>query len=467
MLHLVLIFFWFLIFLFSVIQGENSQDVVVFLLFVLSLLQFVFLWNTASKKHAYALSPLHVFSITAFLFFSVMPSLSIFVNYHFVISDSDTHGVVKLLMTNFWAIYSFCFGYLFIIGKSQLTLVNQKRYYVNQSEMKRIILWAIVAGIIGVSSFLFIYSKIGSFDGMMYSKIGVALRGLGWLLRAAELLAVGGAILVIIAISEKNNKLLIIGLSMLFLYAFLRYPFQNRENVIKYFVMLLFMYLYSSNIMIRKSRLFAGALVFFAIVLLFPIMSLLRGGEVLGSDFYSLYLNFLFKDFNFSEVAAAIYAREELSGIIGFVDGMVNIFSSLIPRELYPNKPFPLSVIITSYVTPYIFYDVNDPYFSYATGYMGVMYVISGVFLVILFSLGLGMTCGLLIKRFRKRCRYGCKVEYKIIIGFIMYYLTIAIHKLDLANIITAIFIPALFLLSILIVDRINLKESNTQFRRI
>ena len=396
----------------------------------------------------------------AYLFFTAMPALSIFLDYHFVLRASEVHGVVKLLMTNFWAVYAFSFSYFFMIGRSQLAYVSQNTDHNSRVETRRNIAWAIGAGAVGIVSFLVIYTKIGSFDDLRYEQIGVALRGQGWLLRLAELLAVGGALLVVSAFRMKKNKLMIVGVSMLLFYAFLRYPFQNRENVIKYFVMVVFMYFYSSNLKISKAKTLLAVLASVTILFLLPIFSLLRGGEVLGSSYSLTYIDFLFRDFNFAEVAAALYARDELSGFFGIGDGIINIISSLIPRELYPDKPYPLAVIITSYVTAVSNYDVSDPYFSYGTGFMGTMYAMGGVIWVVAFALILGAASGWGMRIFRERCSSGCKVEYKILVGLVMYYLVISIHKLDLANILTAAVLPICFLGLMLTIGRINFRKA-------
>jgi hypothetical protein len=374
-----------------------------------------------------------------------MPWLSVLVGYFFIIEESDLSGLLLLLELQFWVILLFTLGYTLVISGSQRTPIRLTKMRLTQKSRMVIRGFVIFGVIAGLAAFFWLYKSIGMAWGTDYAQIGLALRGSGWIIRLGELLPLAGLLLIVQGRIEGRRKIILLGLTLILLFAILRLPFQNRENVVRYFLIAVFYYQISTDKKIRSTRIAAFFFTIVCAVFLLPILSLMRGGNSL-SQITDLYNFFVFRDLNFSEVVSALFTQDQFQGKVGIAGGIENIAASLVPRDIWPDKPYPLAVLITSWVTQYPSYDFDDPTFAYAPSFLGVLYVMQGIPLILLFTLLWAITTGLLIRWARSPTDLGKSHLRLLLVGAFINYWVFAIQKLDFGSVIPATIISFSYL---------------------
>ncbi len=430
--------------------GAGSFETILLNFFFLSA-EFVLLWSMASQIHTYSFSALHLFLLSELIFFCIMPFFAVVSEYRFLLEDNESRGIGIFMMLNFWLVLIYYASYRLVIGGTQKG-VSYSSFNFLQYERQIIVASAVLAVVLGLVSLTTVYVKLGDLQNLNYESIGLALRGEGWSIRMGELLALGGILIFLVGKVEGSRFFIYLGLSVVCLYAFLRLPFQNRENVIKYFVVLFFLtQVLAERSLPTRKIFFMFSLLGFLLVIL-PLLSAIRGGWEL-SELGDIYNFFLFRDLNFSEVPSKLLASGEYAGFVGWWESITKSVGMLVPRQFWPDKPFPIAVDITSWVTPVENYEVDNPTFAYAPTYIGWGYVIGGVPFVFVIITLLGVLTGL----FARRCRvHGRKKAFRhldlVMYSLIAYHGTIAVHKLDPANIITSLILPVSFLVTVKIV---------------
>ncbi len=421
----------------------------------LSLCEAWFIWREADRLHIYSGSPLHLFVLTGTLYFVLMPWLSVVLRYHYLITEAQHFGVERLLQMYFWVVLLFFLAYASAIKRTQRVSLVRARVDSRFARRDIAMIWIVAGSILGISAYAFLYIHFGLRFGDGYERLSVGLRGWGWVLRLAELIAIAGLVVFARGRAEGRRTIMGIGLALIVFYGALRMPFENRENVVRFLVIAVMYSLMSSNRRIRARSLILSMVAVVAVLSCLPLLSYWRGGQQLGraSEMYSY---FLFRDLNFSEAMSSLLTRDDAAGKVGLEGGAKSILGVLVPRDLWPDKPLPIAVSITSWVTPVSAYDADDPMFAYGTGFLGAAYVIQGVAFCLLTAATLGWLAGKVV-RWARRSDNPKGADIRILIAATYsYFGTFAIQKLDPANVSTGLVIPVFFLLSLYVFTKLR-----------
>lgn len=392
-----------------------------------------------NRLHLYSFSVGHIFNWANIFLFSIIPAFSYYTKSYFILNLQDEIGIVKLLLLDFWILLIFTAGYIKAIKNSQLKIVTKLQE--SRQTNKSIKLFVVVgAGVlIGALSFIHLYQMVPMDSGLSYSAISYHLQGKGWIIRTAELMPVAG--LILISVGTKNQRKL--GLLLLLTFSILRFPFYNRENIVKYFVVLfLYKVIFLNEKMNRNRRLIIYATIA-TIALSLPFFSAIRGEDEIESI---TYLYYMVRDLNFSEVVSKLFSLPEFYGKMGLLDGAKQFISILLPRSIYPDKGFPIAITITSIVTTFKFYRVSDPAFGYAPSYIGFALYIGGVKLVLMLTIFIGYFSGVLVKRARLNSKGIYRNLELMVYSVIIYYFTLSQLKLDPSNALSAGIIPVFYI---------------------
>ncbi len=395
-----------------------------------------------------------LFYFSSAIFCSVMPALSVITDYHFLIHSNDITSIEKLVALVFALNISFFIGHR-VHGRP----CNQPEWVLPPINYQRIKIIAYIALAIGLISMMPLASTMMlPFLGGNYVEIGMSLRGSGWIIRLSEFVAVAGLLLFFLGKEQSKTHLVVLGIACIVFFALFRMPFQNRENAIKYFVILLIAIHLYRPVVWGAIKTIIYYCSFAAVLFALPLTTALRAG-LMSSDFISEYKYFLFRDLNFSEVASSLLAKADSNSSIGLPEGITSIFSILIPRQLWDDKPYPISVTFTSWVTPVQGYDIANPSFAYAPMYIGFGYVIGGYMMVVGLAFFSGWSIGAL-DRFGRRATGASRALDISLASILIYSLSLTFHKLEPGLILAAVFLPIFYLSIARKMIRMNISTS-------
>lgn len=430
-ISLILVSIWIVIYIIDKSFQLNEKTIIT-CLFLLGIIQIVFLLKLLQKHETTSINGGVIFFLCSLFFIYTVPFLSTFISYSYILTIYEQEGIKNLLKINFWSNNLFFIGYSIIKKRSnQITLIEKKsisfRHYILITTFS----------LIGLLSFLETYSSFHVYSAT-YEEIGSSLEGQNWTIRLAELLGVSGIFAILLGEKFKKKWLVVYGWAVIALFALLRYPFQNRENVIKYFFIAFVAIQMLKQRKISKYKQIILLLFSTLILLSFPFLSSLRGGVHVTS--INDYIHFFVRDLNFAEIASSLLAHQEYDSKIGIINGITNTINMIIPREIWPDKGYTVAVTITSWLTP-VYYNPDQPLFAYAPTYIGYAYVLGGY----PFILVTAFFIGILSAHFSNSKQSIVDIS---LASVAIYYLTFASHKLDPGNILAAAIIPLLSIFS-------------------
>lgn len=407
---------------------EINEQIVIACLFFLGVTQIAFLLKYLQKHETTSINGGVIFLLCSLFFIYSIPFLSTFISYSYILTTYEQEGIKNLLKVNFWSTNLFVLGYLIIKNEPSTTISAQKesinfRHYV----------LIITFGLVGLLSFMVTYLSFDIYSAT-YEEIGSSLEGQNWTIRLAELLGVSGIFAILLGKKFKKKWLVTYGWTIIALFALLRYPFQNRENVVKYFLIAFIAIQMLKQQKISRYKQITLLLFSTLILLSFPFLSSLRGGVYVAS--IDDYIHFFVRDLNFAEIASSLLAHQEYDSKIGLINGITNTIGILIPREIWADKGYTVAVSITSWLTP-AYYNPDQPLFAYAPTYIGYAYVLGGYPFILVTAFFIGV----LSAHFSNSAKSTIDIS---LASIAIYYLTFASHKLDPGNILTASIIPLL-----------------------
>lgn len=419
---------WLVLFIIDQATESNSQGILTSF-YIVGVIQILLLIQISQKKDKTTINGMIIFLTCSLLFIYTIPYFSTYITYSYIITKYESQGIKNLIQINYWSTLAFFIGYTLVSPKIK------KDTFSAREDVKYDIL-IILLSFVGLLSFILVYASF-SVNTSSYEEIGSALQGQGWLIRSAELLGVSGLLAIIVGKKSKRKWLIRYGWAAIILFGVLRYPFLNRENVIKFFIIAILALQILEQKKIKTTYIFSGFIFFITILLIFPFLSSMRG----GMDIINIqdYIHFFIRDLNFAEIASSLLAHSDYNSRIGIYEGLTNTFGMLIPREIWTDKGYTVSVTITSWLTP-VYYDIDNPLFAYAPTYIGFSYVLGGYSFILVVALLLGI----ITSYFSRQHKNSIKITLSSII---IYYLTFSAHKLDFGNIITAMIIPVAILI--------------------
>ena len=276
-----------------------------------------------------------------------------------------------------------------------------------------------------------------------YEAISDSLSGRGMYLRLAELLAIGGILLLVSF--RKGYFHWWLGLVFLGAFCLWRAGYGNRENAVMYLVIL---WLYS--FIVRETPFTRPAMVKLLVLItalcaILPLLGVFRSGMVGQPAAYSF---LALRDLGFSEVAASLMDRDIDWKPPGILQGVATSTEVLLPRSIFPNKSDPSAKEITALVTPVEGYVESGMLFAYAPSYVGQLLYWSpnryrGAAIILLLFVCAIISYSAKIATRNSEVVGGIRT---ILFSFVSYKLFFSSVKLDLYNLLGSAVVPILAL---------------------